>query len=486
MYLKGLRAKPREIWFGDERVDDVTEHPATRDGARAMAAFFDLQFEHPDELLRPDPETGEDIGITHLTPRSKAELAERGIGLRRIAELSAGTMGRTPDYMNVTFSGFADDRLRWEGADGRNAAGYERLVAFQKRLRRDDLALTHTIVNPTVDKKTDRNIAGNPVPLHKVGETSDSIIVRGARLLATLAPYADETAIYPGAPIPTDPACAPYALSFTLPLDTPGLVFLCRDSAARPDADPIDAPFSTRFDEHDAVCIFDDVEVPKEYVWIDGDIETYNSVMKGSSWYPNVMQQTTIRALTKMEFAYSLASQMAEAVNDTSDRTCELLGELLGYVEMIRSTLIAAEAEAETWESGAVYLDKRIITPLRALVPDWFTRANEMIKTIGSHNLLAVASAGQLGEPRLQGLIDEFMPGANDVTAQRRSEIYRLAWDFTGSSLGQRGELYERNYLQSARSNRMAAHARASRPVRERGDQLIEQLLSDARSRSET
>ena len=26
-FLKGLRARNREIWLGDERVDDVTTHP---------------------------------------------------------------------------------------------------------------------------------------------------------------------------------------------------------------------------------------------------------------------------------------------------------------------------------------------------------------------------------------------------------------------------------------------------------------------------
>ncbi len=479
-YLKGLKASTRELWLGSERVDDVTDHPSLAGGAEAIASYYDLQFEHPAELLVPDPETGEDINISHTVPRSKEELHRRGEGLRRIAEMSMGVMGRTPDYMNVTFAGFADDRLRWAGADGRNEEGYERLVAFQKRLRRDDVSLTHTIVNPTVDKMADRRIVGDPVPLHKVGETEDSIIVRGARLLATLAPYADENAVYPGAPIPD--GAQDYALAFTLRLDTPGMVFLCRDSGARPDADPVDAPFSTRFDEQDAYCIFDDVEVPKENVWIDGDIEIYNTSMR-ASWYPNVMQQTSIRALTKLEFAYGLACAMAEAINDESERTVELLGELLMYVEMTRSALVAAETNATTYESGAVYYENRAVFPLRALLPEWFTRANDIIKTIGSHNLLAAASAGQLANGRLASLIDEFLPGANDVSAQRRSEIFRLAWDFTGSQLGSRNELYERNYLQSTRSNRMTSQRVHSAASRARGEELIQKLLADARGR---
>ncbi|MCP3909395.1 MAG: hypothetical protein GY713_00405 [Actinomycetia bacterium] len=200
------------------------------------------------------------------------------------------------------------------------------------------------MVHPTVDKEKDSDFTTNPVPVHKVGETEHGIIVRGARLLATLAPFADEQTVYPGTPLPkgTPPE---YALALTVRMDAPGLIFLCRDSAAQPGADPFDAPFSTRFDEQDAYCIFDDVEVPRENVRIDGHIGVYNSVMMPSSWWPNIMQQTTIRALTKLEFAYGLTTRMAAIVNDVSDRTQEMLS----YVEATRSALIAAEERCSAW-----------------------------------------------------------------------------------------------------------------------------------------
>jgi 4-hydroxyphenylacetate 3-monooxygenase len=481
-YLKGLKASDREIWMGAERIDDVVEHPQLRGGAEAVASYFDLQIAHAEIHLVEDEESGEAISITHVAPRSADDLARRGEALRQIAELSMGVMGRTPDYMNVTFAGFAADQARWGGANGENEEGYDNLVTFQKRLRRDDLALTHTIVQPTVDKETDKHFAGNPVPIHKVGETKDSIIVRGARLLATLAPYADEQTVYPGARLP-DGAPDNYALAFTIRMDAPGLVFLCRDSAIRPDADPVDAPFSTRFDEQDAFCIFDDVEVPKQNVFIDGNVAVYNTVMSGSSWWPNVMQQTTIRAITKLEFAYGLGVRMAETLNDNSERTMEYLGEILGYVEMARSALYAAEARCQTWEGGAVYLEGRALHPLRSLIPDWFVRINEIIKTIGSHNLIQVSTQAQLTDARIRNLVDEFMPGANGISAEDRSNLFRTAWDFTGSQLGSRGELYERNYLSSARTNRMLSQRLHSAATQARGKELVQKLIDDARRR---
>jgi 4-hydroxyphenylacetate 3-monooxygenase len=275
-------------------------------------------------------------------------------------------------------------------------------------------------------------------------------------------------------------------VSFAVPMDAPGMVFLCRDSAMRPDVNPVDAPFSSRFDEQDAFCIFDDVEVPKSQVFINGDVSVYNSVMAGSPWWPNIMQQTTIRALTKLEFAYGLVVQMTDILNDRSDRAMEFLGEILGYVEMVRSTLYAAQARCETWEDGAVCLEARAIHPLRSLIPDWFVRINEIIKTLGSHNLIQVSSQLQLADPRIRRLVDEFMPCSDGRSGEDRSNLFRAAWDFTGSGLGSRNELYERNYLSSARTNRMLSQRLHSGAARQRGAELVEKLLADARSRTTT
>ncbi len=159
--------------------------------------MFDLQHKHADRCLVPDPETGEPINASHLIPRSREDLRIRHDCLTAIAEYSVGLMGRTPDYMNVTYAGFAGRAEEW--AINGNEAGAERLVAYQKKLRREDISLTHTIVQPTIDKALgDAPRAGNTVSLRKVGTTANGIVVSGARVLSTLAPFADELAVYPG------------------------------------------------------------------------------------------------------------------------------------------------------------------------------------------------------------------------------------------------------------------------------------------------
>ena len=468
-FLKSLR-DDRQIWVGDERVRDVAGHPALAGAAHFVASLFDLQHEAASVCLMPDPETGEPINVSHLIPRSRADLARRHACLERIAEWSVGVMGRTPDYMNVTFAGFAG---RWdEWAVNRNEAGAANLVAYQKQLARHDWSLTHTLIHPTVDRTWgDVPPPGAEVAVHKVGETARGIVVRGARILATLAPFADELAVYPAAPLPEGSDAA--ALAFAIPMATPGLKFLCRDSMSAP-AGP-DHPLSSRFDEQDAFVIFDDVEVPRERLFIDANLPVYNSVV-ASSWPPNFMQQTSIRAQTKLEFAWGVATRMMEAVNGVTPAAREMLGEIWSYAELTRAAVQAAEDGSHEWGNGVWLPDARPFRALRGLLPLWFPRVNEIIRLLGSHNLLAAPPAAQVRDPELGPLIARYLRGAGDVAARERVRAFRLAWDFAGSALGSRGEHYERFYIGSSGRSFQRAHTLAS-PDRAR--RLIDRFIRE-------
>ena len=247
-YLDGLRDS-RSVWVNGEAVCDVTESELFRGSLAGMAGYFDWQHKFAETCIIES-----DLGIcnvSHLIPKSANDLKQRREGLYQLAKYSVGMLGRTPDYVNVTFAGFAGQPSIWK-QEG-NEAGYENLCRFQREIAEKDLSLTHTIVHPIVDKRVpDYEGVNQQLALRKVGETSDSIIVSGARILATLGPFADELAVYPGHPIP--PSQPDIAIAFSVPMNAPGLKVLCRDHYGV-DRNVFDHPFSSRFDEQDAFVI---------------------------------------------------------------------------------------------------------------------------------------------------------------------------------------------------------------------------------------
>ncbi len=199
---------------------------------------------------------------------------------------------------------------------------------------------------------------------------------------------------------------------------------------------------------------------PKENVWIDGNLAVYNQVMAPSSWWPNIMQQTTIRGPRRSWSSPTACSTGWPRPSTTLRADLEMLGEVL---ELRRdhpqrpparrgATPRPGRAAACTRRPGRCH-------PMRSLLPEWFTRINEIIKTIGSHNLLAAASRAPTRRPppqRPDRTSSSRVPTAMTAEERTRRCTGRRGTS-SGSLLGSRNELYERNYLMSARSNRMVS-----------------------------
>jgi aromatic ring hydroxylase len=112
------------------------------------------------------------------------------------------------------------------------------------------------------------------------------------------------------------------------------------------------------------------------------------------------------------------------------------------------------------------------------MLPSWFPRVNEIIRLLGSHNLLTTPTRSQLDDPELRPLLDRYLRGARNVGAEARARVFRLAWDFTGSALASRNEQYERFYLGSGSRNLQQAHATALF-TRQRADRLVNRFLNE-------
>ena len=126
--------------------------------------------------------------------------------------------------------------------------------------------LTHALVQPPTDRsKASADQAEEFLHVGTVRETSEGIVIRGARMLATLGPVADEVLVYNMPNL--QPQDTKHALAFALPIDTPGLRQICREPFESGGRSAFDHPLGVHFEEPDAMMIFDDVFVPWDRVF---------------------------------------------------------------------------------------------------------------------------------------------------------------------------------------------------------------------------
>ncbi|MBN8648880.1 MAG: hypothetical protein J0L55_13075 [Caulobacterales bacterium] len=470
-FIEGLD-DDRLVYLNDRKVKVVGE-PVFEGSVKGMAGYFDWQTRFADDCLAENPDAGCVANASLIVPRSMEDIKTRHRAFDRFARYSYGMLGRTPDYVNTTLAGFVARSDSFEVDGDKKYA--QNVINFHKEVAQKDLSLTHAIVNATIDKQhNDISGINKDLTPRVVRRTKDSIIVRGSKILATLAPFSDECFVYPSAPLPADTP-KEYAIAFSIPMNTKGLITLCRDHTGIRGS-MADYPFSSRFDEQDAFLIFDDVEIPLDRVFVDGSVEAYNSVPK-NGWMSNILQQTTIRAAVKLEFAYDLCLRMAKILN--SERRPEvqaMLGELRTYANLTRGCIKAAEDGAHEQGNGAFLLNQAPVRALKNMMPTWMLRANEIITILGSHNLLCGPNAEAFNDPELGAMFERYLPGSNGISAQERAKVFRTAWDFSGSALGARVALYERYYLTSQHSNFMLE---ATMSRFERKEDTLEDLFNE-------
>lgn len=438
-YLKQLQEHSPEFWFGGERVTDTTTHPATAQAAAEIARLYDLALEpeNAELALFPSPLTGDPVSAQFLLPRSREELAQRGRMHRLWSDATYGLMGRTTDFIgamltawtvNADFFGPYADNVR----------------RYFEHVRENDLFLTHALIDPPVDRSKPASQQPDPhTYLGVAGETSEGLIVRGAKMFATAAPYADEILCWPFALRTPSEAESPYMIAFAVPTDAPGLRFIGREPYG--DGNRFDRPLASRFDEMDAVAVFDDVLVPWERVFINQDPEQVKNIWKVNS---NAFTgyQTSIRMLSKLIFAAGVARKATGMVGtDEFPQVRDALGEMTTYIELTKAAIVAAEATAQPDAEGYYSPALGPMFAIRNSANRWYPRVRELFQSILAGGLLFQPASVTGFASATAPDIERFFRAA-EVSAEERIKLMNVACDLAVHSFGSRHELYERLY----------------------------------------
>jgi 4-hydroxyphenylacetate 3-monooxygenase len=435
----------RQVFIDGERIKDVTADPRLAAAAASLADLYDMQ--HDPALLERmtyfPPGCAERVGLSFIEPRSVDDLIRRRDMVKLWADATCGMFGRSPDYMNIFVTAFASAADEFGHRD-KSFAGNVR--GYYEYIRDNDVCLTHTLINPQVDRSRPVEKQEKDLAAKIIKETDTGIVIRGARMVATLAAYAHDLVVLPSTYIANSKEAEPYAFGFSVPVGAPGLRIICRPSVMHQNAaSPIDYPLSSRFDETDAMVIFDDVLVPWERVFIHRDPELCNGLYNRTGIMPQIMHQFSTKNLAKSEFMMGLGFAIAKSTNIEQYLHVQgMLAELIQYTEFSRACLRASEADAAPGPFGTMTPAAMPLWTVRMMFSDMFRRMCEILQILGAGGLVAVPSHAELQGPAAVD-VETYFQAAN-ADAPTRIKLFRLAFDAAVSSFAGRQQLYERYY----------------------------------------
>jgi len=444
-FLGALDSTPRELWYGSEKITrDVSKHHAFRSIALSMAALYDTQHEPSlaDVMTFESPSSGQRVGMSFLQPRTREDALKRTAMMKVWAEHSGGMLGRTPDYLNSALMAMASASRFFDSGGKVDFAANVR--EYFEYVRENDLVTTHTLVNPQVNRSVEPSKQSDPFTTARIVEkTSEGLVVRGARMLATL-PIADEILVFPSTVVRTGQDDLPYAMAFALPANAKGLRFICRESVSATSA--YDHPLASRFDEQDAVVVFDDVLVPWKRVFLVEDPERANRMNEVTQSVVFMSEQATVREVVKSEFLLGLVVLLAETIGvDQFPHVQEKIAEAMMTVETMKALLGSSSSNGRVNEWGIFAPDFTPLNTARNLWPRVAPSLVTVIKQIGASGLIATPLEETMNSSARADVDKYYQSKLSD--ADGRIRLFKLAWDVVGSSFGGRQELYERFFF---------------------------------------
>jgi 4-hydroxyphenylacetate 3-monooxygenase len=430
-YLAGLR-DTREVWLDGARIADVTAHPALAPAARAIAMHYDAARgdERADLLTYVEPSTGERCNAAFLLPRSHAELVRRRVVSEYYARLSGGMIGRPPDFLGLMLAHMLRLKDGFAYGNSTYAANLERYFA---ECRDGDRCVAHTFTDPLGDRS--RPLAEWPM-VRIIDECADGVVVHGVKSMATLAPQADELLVFPAPRSGLPPEAVLY---FAVPIATPGLRLLCREPQAS-EGRHFDHPLRSRFDEMDALVVFDHVLVPHTRIFGRGAPER---VVPLFDRLMAPLNHALVRVAAKAELILGVAAQLARAVGtfDQPD-TQQRLAVIAHFRETIQAYLVAADARGHPDANGWWVPHARTITAGKVYAVAHYQDLLTAVQEIGGQGLIAAPQERDFGVAALEPFLEPTFRAAASSAAER-TRLFKLAWDIVGDGFGGRQLLFE-------------------------------------------
>src|SRR3954467_15637959 len=381
----------RIVYVGAERVDDVTSHPAFREGAKTIAGLYDLKADPLKKELFSYDEAGEAFSLSWLRCRNRDDLTRRMRCCKAIADMTYGFVGRSPDQVSGLVTGLA---MNAGLLDGLHQGFGQNLLRYYDFARKNDLYLSFA-VTPASGRKSADLFPGqqrDDPNLQVVAEDDAGVTVSGMKMLATSAVYADEILI--GNLTPIDETLKSEAITAAIPLNAPGLSLWSRQPYAQPVQHQADYPMSYRYDETDSVLVCDRVKIPWQRVFLHNNAAMSRRIYieTPANCYQN--HQSNVRFWAKMNLIVGLASRICQANGtDKIPAVRETLGRLASLEALGGGRVAGALGAWENWPEGFATANRRIMYAALNWCQEPHTEIVDILRTLlGGYPLVMPAS----------------------------------------------------------------------------------------------
>jgi len=425
-YIESLRGRKLKVYLFGQQVKEPVDHPMIRPSINAVAATYDLANEEPEMGSAKSSLSGLSVNRFLHIAESAADLVNQNRMQRRLGQLTGTCFQRCVgmDALNSLYS------TTFEIDQKHKTAYHGRLKEFIKKMQHEN----YVIGGAMTDVKGDRSLSPSQQPdpdmfVHIIKRDAKGVYITGAKAHQTGCINSHWIMVMPTMRLKAEDKS--YAIVGAVPVDTPGITYIygrqsC-DTRSMDDGD-MDAG-NSKFSGQEAMIIFDNVFIPNELIFMDGEYEFAAMLVERFTCYH---RRSYVCKTGLGDVLIGAAAAIADYNGVTSaSHIKDKLVEMTHLNETIFAAGIASSYQAHQTASGNWQNDDMLANVCKHNVTRFPYEIGRLAQDIAGGLMVTMPSERDFRSPETGPLLEKYLKGRKGVSTENRMRILRLIENMT-------------------------------------------------------
>jgi 4-hydroxybutyryl-CoA dehydratase/vinylacetyl-CoA-Delta-isomerase len=427
-YIESLRALKREVYVLGERVEDVIGHPILRPSLNALAQTYEMAHDprYTGLFVRQGLD-GEPINCFTSLHYSTQDLLNKVKALRILGQQTGTCFQRCVGWDALN----ALESTTFETDQALGTHYHGRFMDYLRYVQQNDLVCNGAMTDVKGDRSLRPSQQVDPdMFLHVTERRPDGIVVRGAKAHQTGAVFSHEIVVMPT--LAMRPGDEDYAVAFAVPSDAEGIIhILGRQSCdtRKLEGSAMDVGNAT-FGGHEALVVFDDVFVPSERIFMDGECQFSRMlVQRFAGYHRQSYGGCKVGVGDVLIGAAAVAAEYAGVAKASHIK--RKLGEMIHLNETLFSCGLACSVAGAAVSSGNYLVDLLLANVCKQNVTRLPYEIARLAEDVAGGLMVTMPSEKDLNHPKIGALVEKYLRGVAEIPTADRMRILRLLENLT-------------------------------------------------------
>jgi len=424
-YIASLRGRNLKVWLFGALVAEPVDHPVIRPSINAVAETYDLAVRNPELATAVSPYTGERVNRFLHIATAPEDLVMQNKMQRRLGQLTGTCFQRCVgmDAINLLHS------VTFEMDAKAGTQYHPRFLSFLAEMQAGNLVIGGAMTDVKGDRGKSPSEQDDPDLFVRVTKrTREGIHITGAKAHQTGCVNSHWLVVMPTMRLGA--ADKDYAVVGALPVDAPGITYVYgRQSCDTRSSDGAIDAGNAQFAGQEAMVVFDDVFIPWERVFMDGETEWAATMVERFTCYHrrSYVCKTGVGDVLIGAAATIADYNGVEKVSHVKDK----LVEMTHLNETIYGTGIAASYQGSRMQSGVWLPDDMLANVCKHHVTKLPYEIGRLAQDLAGGLMVTLPSEKDLAHAEVGPIIRKYLKGRKEVSTEARMRILRLIENMT-------------------------------------------------------